>query len=81
MILVTVTPRNVIIGEFTNTPSETEEKFQTENKFLHAFAKVRKETISFLMSVYLSVSVSIHPQCHNSATIGQTFMKFDMTIF
>jgi len=44
---------------------------------LGAFAKLRKATISFVMSVRLSG----HPSVWNNSTpTGRIFMKFDMTM-
>ena len=45
---------------------------------LGAFAKLRKTTISFVMSVRLSVSPSAG---NNSAPTGRIFMKFDIFVF
>jgi len=42
--------------------------------FLGAFAKLRKATISFVMSVR-------HSEWRNSATTGRIFMKFDTSVF
>jgi len=46
----------------------------TIDHFLGAFAKFRKATISFVMSVRLSA-------LENSAPTGGTFMKFDIRVF
>ena len=46
----------------------------TGTGFLGAFAKLRKATISFVISVCLSA-------WKNSAPIGRIFMKFDIGIF
>ena len=43
--------------------------------FLGAFVKLRKATISFVMSVRLSVRRSTW---NDSAPTGRTFMKFDI---
>jgi hypothetical protein len=46
-----------------------------ECQFLDAFVKSRKATISFIMSVCLSV----HPSAwKNSGPTGRIFMKFDI---
>ena len=46
--------------------------------FLGVFAKLQKVTISFVLSVCLSV----HPQGrNNSAPTERIFMKFDLSIF
>ena len=44
------------------------------NKFLGAFAKLRKATVSFVMSVRLSA-------WNNSVPIGRIFMKFVIGVF
>jgi hypothetical protein len=47
-----------------------------------AFAKVRKATISFVMSVCLSVCLSIRPSArNNSVPTGRTLIKFDIYAF
>jgi hypothetical protein len=43
--------------------------------FLGAFAKLRKATISFVMSIRLSVHTSVW---NNSAPTGRIFTKFDI---
>jgi hypothetical protein len=43
--------------------------------FLGAFTKLRKATISFVMSVQLSARLSVR---NNSAPTGQIFLKFDI---
>ena len=43
-------------------------------KFLGAFAKLRRATVSFVMSVRL-------PACENSARTGRIFVKFDTGYF
>jgi hypothetical protein len=53
-------------------------------EILDAFAKLRKATISFVMSVCLSVCLSVYLSVRmqlNSAPTGQTFVKFDITVF
>jgi len=50
--------------------------------FLGAFANLRKATISFVMSVCLSVCLSARPSaCNYSAPTGRIFMTFDISIF
>jgi hypothetical protein len=50
--------------------------------FLGAFAKLRKATISFVMSVYLPVCLFVRrsvrrPAWYNWAATGRIFIKFD----
>jgi len=47
-------------------------------RFIDAFAKLRKATISFFTSVCLSVRPSVR---NNSAPTGRIFMKFYMWVF
>jgi hypothetical protein len=47
-------------------------------EFLGAFAKFRKTTISFVISVRLSVRLSTW---NNSAATGRIFMEFDIWAF
>jgi hypothetical protein len=50
--------------------------------FLYAFAKLRKATISFVMSVCLSVFLSVHPPARDiSAPTGRIFTKLDISLF
>ena len=44
------------------------------DRFLGAFAKLRKCTVSFVMSVRLSA-------CYSLAPTGRVFMKFDILAF
>jgi hypothetical protein len=47
--------------------------------FLGAFAELRKETISFVTTVRLSVCLSVClSACKHSASIGRIFMKFNI---
>jgi hypothetical protein len=46
-------------------------------EILDAFAKLRKATVIFVMSVCLSVCLS----ARNSAPTGRMFMKFDIAVF
>jgi hypothetical protein len=49
--------------------------------FLGAFAKLRKATIRFVMSVCLSVYASVHLSAWNDSTpTGRIFMKFDILV-
>jgi hypothetical protein len=51
-------------------------------EFLCAFAKLRKATISFVMSVRLSVCSPVHLSAwDNPAPTGRIFMKFDVWVF
>jgi hypothetical protein len=61
--------------------------YSTNAEFLGAFAKLRKATISFVMSVCLSVCLpsclsvrpSVRPSaCNNSAPTERIFMQFDI---
>jgi len=58
--------------------------------FLAVFAKLRKMTISFVVSAYLSVELSVCPPVrpsvcmsawNNAAPNGQIFVKFDISVF
>ena len=50
--------------------------------FLGTFRKLWKATISFIMSVYLSIHPSVRPSTwNNSATTGWIFIKFDIWVF
>jgi hypothetical protein len=50
--------------------------------FLGPFAKLRKATISFVMSAHLFVRPSVRPSTWNySAPNGRIFMKFDFRGF
>jgi hypothetical protein len=51
---------------------------ELQTDFLGAFAKLRKGTVSFVMSVCLSVCLSA---LNNSALTGRIFMKFDIRVF
>jgi hypothetical protein len=48
------------------------------NAFLGAFANLRKATISFVMSVCLSISASVW---NNSAPTSRIFVKFNIWVF
>ena len=49
---------------------------------LSTFRKLWKATISFIMSVYLSVHLFVRPSTwNNSAPTGWIFMKFDIWVF
>jgi hypothetical protein len=48
-------------------------------KFSGAFGKLRKATVSFVVSVCLSVCLSVRP--HNSASTGRIFTKPDIKFF
>jgi hypothetical protein len=55
-----------------------------QRPFFAAFEKVRKATISFITSVYLSVclSMSVRPSAsNNSPPTGQVFIKFGFWVF
>jgi hypothetical protein len=54
--------------------------FLSTPRFLGAFAKLRKMTISFVMYVCLPVRPSVHLPFHmeQSATTGRILMKFDI---
>jgi len=49
-----------------------------KESFLGAFAKLRKATISFDMSAFMSARPSA---CNYSAPTGRIFMTFDMSTF
>jgi len=48
---------------------------------LSVFAKLRKATVTFIMSVCLSVRLSFALQWTNSAPTGRIFMKFCLIFF
>ena len=57
-----------------------------ERKLFGSAAKVRKETVIFVMSVCLSVDLSFLPSFHpsawsSSAPTGRIFVKFDVCVF
>ena len=53
-----------------------------EQLFLGAFAELRKATISFVMSLCVSVRLLVCPSTwNNSAPTGRIFMKFDTSVF
>jgi len=52
----------------------------TREQFLGAFTKLREETISFVMSVRLSVSLFVGPPAWNSTPTGRIFMKSDIRV-
>jgi hypothetical protein len=53
--------------------------FSIGRRFSGSFAKLRNETISYVMSVCLSVRPSVRPVAWNSlARTGRIFMKFDI---
>ena len=53
----------------------------SSTQFRRAFAKLRKGTISFAMSVSTSVHLYLCPHGKNSAPTGRSFMMFDIRIF
>jgi hypothetical protein len=63
--------------EFNNSVTMGFQKLRRDlfNAILGAFAKLRKATVSFVMSVRPSVC---HSAWDNSAPIGRTFMKLDI---
>ena len=56
----------------------TVSKYKFDYHVLGVFAELRKATISFVMSVCLSVRLS---SWNNSAPIGRIFIKFDIGVY
>ena len=51
------------------------------NRFFVAFAKLREATISFVMSIRMSVCLSVRPRVVGQLAAGRIFVKFRIWYF